>query len=73
MPVSKDSDGVVPVSSATHAGNLTEKRVDEKHANLTKNSAAIAEVLCILGKHQAAVGRNQVRLGHGGNTNNLTE
>ena len=46
-----DSDGVVPVSSATQAGATSEKRVPGKHADLTSDPEMIEELLRILRLH----------------------
>jgi hypothetical protein len=46
-----DSDGVVPVSSATQAGSVSEKRVPGKHADLTSDPEMIEELLRILRVH----------------------
>ena len=46
-----DSDGVVPVSSATQSGAISEKRVSGKHADLTSDPEMIEELLRILRMH----------------------
>jgi hypothetical protein len=46
-----DSDGVVPVSSATQAGSVSEKWVSGKHADLTSDPEMIQELLRILRVH----------------------
>jgi len=46
-----DSDGVVPVSSATQAGSVSEKWVSGKHADLTSDPEMIEELLRILRMH----------------------
>ena len=48
-----DSDGVVPVSSATHEQSSSVTMVDEKHAKLTEDSLVIEQVLTILREHCA--------------------
>jgi len=50
---SGDSDGIVPVSSAQDASAISENKVLEKHAKLTKDPSAIDEVMCILNAHSA--------------------
>jgi pimeloyl-ACP methyl ester carboxylesterase len=51
MPGSGDSDGVVPVSSARQLTAESEKHVEEKHSNLTKDPSTIQELLSILHVH----------------------
>jgi triacylglycerol esterase/lipase EstA (alpha/beta hydrolase family) len=48
---SGDSDGVVPVSSATFAQADSECLIPGKHAKLTENEAVISEVLAVLRLH----------------------
>jgi pimeloyl-ACP methyl ester carboxylesterase len=54
-----DSDGVVPVSSATHGGATSEKRVPGKHADLTSDPEMIEELLRILRLHWEEACREQ--------------
>lgn len=51
MPGDGDSDGVVPVSSATFGRSVTETKVVEKHSLLTGNPQVVDQVLSILEEH----------------------
>lgn len=57
-----DSDGVVPVSSATQAAVTSEKRVPGKHADLTSDPEMIQELLRILRMHWDEVRAEQESL-----------
>ncbi len=46
-----DTDGVVPVSSASLSGAVSEKLVNEKHTQLTRDPSVIEELLGILAEH----------------------
>jgi pimeloyl-ACP methyl ester carboxylesterase len=60
MPGSGDSDGVVPVSSASHGRSTSVTMVTEKHTKLTENPVVIEQVLSILGEHHAEFMKSQV-------------
>jgi hypothetical protein len=46
-----DSDKVVPVTSASKPGVVSEKRIHKKHGDLHQSDEGIREVICILRKH----------------------